>query len=455
MVNPQRLYLPYIKKTKEDNILIEEKKQAINAYIKRKGLQTKVYFTPLKGKTEILSLIDDLGDKAIYLEKNKIEIIDDSDINEKPFKMGVYTFNMKNTQFTSIQNADWLNYTKHKISITVQDLLCFLGRKTPFEIQPYYRKEIITTLFNTYVSDRETWKGICKILGKKENKASFFVRISLHGAELQQYTYISPYYCRGSIEELLNLLKTYRIIGQDSYVSRHSSDSCKTIVYSTRSCSGALKQLFSIHRVLLPTTRFYISENGKGSFILYCDGLEVPRIQYDLNIDKEEKKRRMLEKLQESGLIQFDSVSRQGTFSITYGSRQIKDLFLEEGKLLEAFVFYKLKECNFFDDVVTGIESFNEESKENEMDCFITKGFQTMIVECKARKLEEKEKEEIVKAKRGLNKKLQKYGINSRGILIIDSEKDVPCVDNYNNIIVCSDSEDILEIGKTIKQYFK
>ena len=145
---------------------------------------------------------------------------------------------------------------------------------------------------------------------------------------------------------------------------------------------------------------------------------------------------------------------KKKSFDITYGSWQIKELFMEEGNFLEMYTFYKSRETNAFDDVITGVEFYREDEKrrENEIDCFVTKGFQTIIIECKARALKKdtKAKEELTAIKKELQNKVRKYGINGSGLLILDSETGVPNVEDVDEVTVCSDISEIINIGQTV-----
>ena len=70
--------------------------------------------------------------------------------------------------------------------------------------------------------------------------------------------------------------------------------------------------------------------------------------------DKSNKMLSLLGSLQKAGFIQLKV--KKKSFDITYGSWQIKELFMEQGNFLEIYTFYKTKELNTFDDVVTGVE---------------------------------------------------------------------------------------------------
>ena len=130
---------------------------------------------------------------------------------------------------------------------------------------------------------------------------------------------------------------------------------------------------------------------------------------------------------------------------------------MNEGNLLEIYTYYKARELNTFDDVVTGVIFRNETGTENEIDCLATKGFKTVIVECKARGMRkgEKSKIELLGFKKGLQRKVKKYGINGCGLLVLDSETGIPEVEDIGGVEVCYKSGDILNIGEIMCNQIK
>lgn len=61
--------------------------------------------------------------------------------------------------------------------------------------------------------------------------------------------------------------------------------------------------------------------------------------------------------------------------------------------MLEVYLYHKVRESGMFDDVMSGFEIEWEDTPENknEFDCILTKGFQTIFVECKAVRMMEQD----------------------------------------------------------------
>lgn len=100
----------------------------------------------------------------------------------------------------------------------------------------------------------------------------------------------------------------------------------------------------------------------------------------------------MLEALERYGLIRFlrkndpAKESDLPTVSFAFAGEPIIRLLLSEGYLFKLHTYYEALKSGFFDDVSMGVEvTWSEEhGTKNEIDVVLTKGFQTLTVECKA-----------------------------------------------------------------------
>ena len=52
--------------------------------------------------------------------------------------------------------------------------------------------------------------------------------------------------------------------------------------------------------------------------------------------------------------------------------------------------------------------------------------------------------------KEELSRKVKKYGINGKGLLVIDSETGIPSVADFENVVVCSNFKKIINIGQVV-----
>ena len=110
-------------------------------------------------------------------------------------------------------------------------------------------------------------------------------------------------------------------------------------------------------------------------------------------------------------------ITPEKEISFTYASRQIKELLTDAGKMLKIYTYHKIKDCGYFDDVVSGlgIEWQGTEVK-SEFDCILTKEFHTLFIECRAQA--DIGQEPYFK----LTGLAQQFGINATAVLVADTE---------------------------------
>lgn len=460
LVNPKVLYLTYTvpaNQSNDDVCLIEQKELCIKNYFVRKRLQTVVKFQNVGAPAEILDLMNEsTSARWFFVEDNgnlDIESYRDG-LSEKCIS---YKFDMQSIEFKTDYRGAWINSIKRNVGITARDVAEFLGRSTEVKIQPSFRRIDIRILFGIYKSDRVAWRDMCALLKKSDSKNADVIRFNKikHDSskeEKDRRVYVLPFTCYKSASDILGLFKEHNIIGKESYIYRYSVDACKILVFENSGCDEILKKIFSKLDILSSGYEYELKEEKK-KYILRCDSLSIENIRFDFATD--EKSRSMLNtfrELQRSGFIRIKE--KKESFDITYGSRQIKAIFMEEGNFLEIYTYYKSKELNTFDDVVTGIKFMrpDEIKPENEIDCFVTKGFQTIIVECKARSFKngKHSTDELRDIKEELSRKVKKYGINGKGLLVIDSETGIPSVADFENVVVCSNFKKIINIGQVV-----
>ena len=109
--------------------------------------------------------------------------------------------------------------------------------------------------------------------------------------------------------------------------------------------------------------------------------------------------------------------SQEGKFSFAYASQAIKELLTMEGRILEVYVYHKLK-GSAFDDVVSSYEIGWEDTEvKNEFDCIATKGFASLFIECKARA--DLNQDFYFK----LTSLAEQFGVNAKAVLIADTQE--------------------------------
>lgn len=468
VVNPKELYLPCIVPVKEKKAiseLIEQKIDCFNDYFKRKRLQTTVRLVKCNNRMPVEEIVDDKEtSRLLFVEDNHNDVVIYGD-NETTRKVFPYSFDMINITFDPKSGAKWMNSIRRNVGISARDVAAFLGREAKVGIQPSLRRIDNRILFGIYKSNRVAWRNLCAKLKKSENKNNSVMRFAKVAHDTtseneEKRIYIIPYTCFKSANEILTLFKHHNIVSSKSCIYRYSIDACKIILFENSGCEEVLRKVFSKHDILSSGYSFNLIEDDD-KYVLRCDSLSIENIKFNFSQDEQgEGMLSILKELQNAGLISFKQ--KKESFDITYGSSQIKYLFMEEGNMLEVYTYYKSKELNSFDDVVTGIKFIrpgNKNNKDdgNEIDCFVTKGFQTLVIECKARSLKRGENSEelLMSFKKKLFQEVKKYAINGRGLLVIDSETGIPSVDDFDNVSVCSNFNKIINIGQVVSAQIK
>lgn len=102
-----------------------------------------------------------------------------------------------------------------------------------------------------------------------------------------------------------------------------------------------------------------------------------------------------------------------------YSGEDIHSLLTKAGSILEICIYFEVCRLGYFDDVSCGYEfRWTEGNIRNEFDLVLTKGFQSVIVECKATR--EIKQDYYFK----LNSLADLFGINTYQVLLTNRETD-------------------------------
>lgn len=133
--------------------------------------------------------------------------------------------------------------------------------------------------------------------------------------------------------------------------------------------------------------------------------------------------------------------------SFHYADDDVKKVLTKAGEILEIYCYFKVCETGFFDEIACGYRFKWEEDVNNELDLVLTKGFSSLIIECKARsKLDQNFYFK-------LNSLVDMFGIGSQKILLTTA--DTATGDNkmqedrgrLMGVITISEVEDIEDIA--------
>ena len=169
---------------------------------------------------------------------------------------------------------------------------------------------------------------------------------------------------------------------------------------------------------------------------------------------------KLLKKLEEAGFVRevLESEPGSGIVSFVYSSPRIKKVLTTAGEILEIYAYYDVLKTGYFDDVASGYEFCWEfGGVKNELDLVLTKGFRSIIVECKA----------VVELKLDFYHKLHsiadQFGIGTTKVLLGNTYAKKNDVTQDNNtmqrsrgeqlhIRTISEEAEIRSIGETLKK---
>ena len=134
-----------------------------------------------------------------------------------------------------------------------------------------------------------------------------------------------------------------------------------------------------------------------------------------------------------------------------YSNEDIKSVLTKAGDILEIYTYFTVCEKGWFDEVACGYRfRWEEEKINNELDLVLTKGFQSLIVECKARsKLDQNFYFK-------LNSLVDMFGIGAHKVLLTTAQTDEgdnkmqQDRGNMMGITTISEIDDIQQIGERL-----
>ena len=252
-----------------------------------------------------------------------------------------------------------------------------------------------------YLSDKKfvygvkNWNRLCASLQKYEEEQKPLAKIAISTNASPTYktlVYFLPEYLYTTVNTLLQRLKEYGIAEKESSFISHTSDTCKLELIINEEYQQQLKAVFANPHKLLPnnglTVQKYKSYNADYVEIR-CDNLTVT----DVNLNHDDNGRyklswKVLRQLENANFItQLTTQDKNDPklASFVYSSSRIKHLLTKAGEILEIYAYYDLLKTGYFDDVACGYEfCWESGGVKNELDLVLTKGFKSIIAECKA-----------------------------------------------------------------------
>lgn len=387
-----------------------------------------------------------------------------------------FEFDWKNKTFTRHKGCDYLQYIRDNSCIRVNDMFSLMNAADSKFNLPEFAEDY-ETLWGIYTGSYLpsnkfehgvwSWNRLCKALEKHEKGQKPLAEITLEGGRptaKKTMVYLMPAYTYKTVKYILSKLIEYGAVDSGSEVAGYTSENCKVQVTADPSLEKVFNDLFYQPSLLMEYYGIEVTKRpdyNADSVIIKCNQLTVT----DANIDPEGKGRckSIFDVLRELEKARFITQLKQnpgnpGLVSFVYSSPRIKKLLTSAGEILEVYTYYQVLKTGYFDDVACGYE-FNWEygGVKNELDLVLTKGFRSIIVECKAvQKLEHKYYHK-------LHSIAEHFGIAAIKVLVgnIYRQKDQTTKDantmqrtrgNQLNIITISNERKIKNIGNTLME---
>lgn len=454
VINPQKII--YVFKINYDNDFEKIRKSLANVlnFRKFKGLRSDLSLFIVSDETILDEqkswLRDECGDVEVNYgtyddcKKQLAEIIKITEmvlvdgksdllgkvLEENEFKNSVlkYKFDSKKLTF---EDAEFLKFIPVKSRFTVNDMLALhsnvLSRDS---LSPKF--ESYENLYNVCLygpsydkkkkpdgtPGKHVWFTLCRKLKEyfmKVDSIGQFSKASKNST--REYSFSALMSCQDSISEIINKLVEYKFIANNSSITVKNSELCQVKIYDiSGNDENEYKKLFSKVECLTDPNLINIWFDSKRLHIDYCN-LKVENFMYNEASDvKHCQIEELLGWMEKAGYIVFLEKNIFGAFSFRFLSKSYRDLFTQEGRALEIYLYHKLIDSRLFDDVVLGKHiCIDSSDSDNELDIIVTKGFSSAFVEVKAcTKLEEKYYDK-------LNNLTQKFGAGSYSVLVQDT----------------------------------
>ena len=383
------------------------------------------------------------------------------------FSIPTFEFDSINKKFTTEDNEKgyiWFSGIPFNVHLNIEDMFAAQGRLSIF-YEPELQKDYESIWNNCYYCEKggdtkktAAWKALCNLLGTyaQENRSivSFDLKNNTDEAAWEEETKVfAPIFCKDTLKKIFACLKDGKnhLISQSSDISEHNSSTLKLCFSASKKTKEKIMLLLKNPYLLSDSSKIEAVSVNEGKKLqiyfnsLIIESLSWQKIEAFVKSKKQEylfkTLKRIFEYLVKEGYLIVSRAENPEEFDLSFSSYQIKDLLINEGRLLELYIYYKTLAEGYFDEVKTSLEiqkkrNDNEEYfSTQEFDMVTIKGMRTQLIEVKAQK----------KLEQGFYQKLdsngRKFGINSELTLIAD-------FGNYLNEERIAENQEIIDRGE-------
>lgn len=386
-----------------------------------------------------------------------------------------FEFDWRHKEFSKRINCEYLKYVKDTSFIRIRDMFALMNASDNRFNLPEFADDY-EALWKIYTGEYlnvkkfengvGNWNRLCMCLDKYESDQKPLAKMAISTSDPPSYktlTYFLPEFCFITVKMLIQKLMEYGIAEKESSIMTHTSDTCKLKLRINDEYEYALNAVFINPQILLPyygiEVRKYKAYNSEYVEIK-CNNLIVTDVNLDLDgTGRQESAFGVLQQLEKEHFVSQlkQNAADPRLVSFMYSSPRIKKMLTSAGEILEIYAYYDVLKTGYFDDVASGYEfSWESGGVKNELDLVLTKGFRSIIVECKT----------VVELKLDYYHKLhsiaEQFGIGTTKVLLGNTYARSDAVVNELNtmqrsrgsqlhIKTISSEDRIINIGETLK----
>ena len=318
-----------------------------------------------------------------------------------------FEFEYKSKTFTVSKNCEYLAYIHDNSCITINDMFSLMNALDRQKGLPEFAddyKKLWKIYSGELTNSGETpdmkfqhgvtnWTRLCNIL------SGYFIDVRIKRAvvfdvglneEIEKFTYHLSSLGITDVQKTVEELIKYRVLDPRSKVRLTTSDEGIAELFACRSFRQALDTIFKkwdiVREKIIIEDKFNLQSN---KVEVYPDTLSVVELSLPSGDDKNGSySQKLLRSLEQNGIIKdisFSVKDGKSTASFSFYAPRMKRLMTSAGSILEIYVYYEALKTGYFDDIRMDYEfSWYGGKVANEIDLVLTKGFKSIIVECKA-----------------------------------------------------------------------
>lgn len=314
-----------------------------------------------------------------------------------------FEFDWRYKEFFKRVGCEYLKYVKDASFIRIRDMFALMNVSDSRFNLPEFADDY-EVLWKIYVGEYldlkkfengvGNWNHLCMCLDKYESDQQPLAKMTISTSALPSYktlTYFLPEFCFSTVKIMIQKLQEYGIAEKESSIMTYTSDTCKLELKINVEYEQALNGVFINPQILMPyygiKVRKYKTHNSEYVEIT-CNNLTVTDANLDVDGTGCQKLAfGVLQQLEKEHFIsQLKENATDSRFvSFVYSSPRIKKLLTNAGEMLKVYAYYDVLKTGYFDDVACGYEfKWEPDGIKNELDLVLTKGFRSIIVECKS-----------------------------------------------------------------------